>query len=79
MALDGAYWRRHAREPVAFADGVKAMAELGVDLVVEIGPHAVLGPMATLAWPECAFEPGRLWSSGGACQHAAAPEGRHDP
>ncbi len=52
MALDGAYWRRHAREPVAFADGVKAMAELGMDLVVEIGPHAVLGPMATLAWPE---------------------------
>ena len=52
MALDAAYWRRHARQPVAFADGVKAMADLGVDLVVEIGPHAVLGPMATLAWPE---------------------------
>lgn len=28
------------------------MADLGVDLLVEIGPHAVLGPMATLAWPE---------------------------
>ncbi len=54
MALDAAYWRRHAREPVAFASGVRAMAELGVDLVVEIGPHAVLGPMATLAWPESA-------------------------
>ncbi len=52
MALDAAYWRRHARQPVAFADGVKAMADLGVDLVVEIGPHSVLGPMATLAWPE---------------------------
>ena len=51
-ALDASYWRRHAREPVAFASGVRAMAELGVDLVVEIGPHAVLGPMATLAWPE---------------------------
>ena len=54
MALDAAYWRRHARQPVAFADGVKAMADLGVDLVVEIGPHGVLGPMATLAWPESA-------------------------
>ena len=52
MALDAAYWRRHARQPVAFADGVRAMAALGVDLVIEIGPHAVLGPMATLAWPE---------------------------
>ena len=52
MALDAAYWRRHAREPVAFASGVKAMAELGVDLVVEMGPHSVLGPMATMAWPQ---------------------------
>ena len=52
MALDAAYWRRHAREPVAFADGVRALANLGVDLVVEIGPHAVLGPMAARAWPE---------------------------
>ena len=52
MVLDAAYWRRHAREPVAFADGVKTMAEMGVDLIVEIGPHSVLGPMATLAWPD---------------------------
>ena len=50
--LDGAYWRRHAREPVAFARGVSALAELGVDLVVEIGPHSVLAPMAISAWPE---------------------------
>ena len=54
MMLDAAYWRRHAREPVAFASGVRALADLGVDLVVEMGPHAVLGPMATLAWPEAA-------------------------
>ena len=51
-ALDATYWRRHAREPVAFASGVKAMAELGVDLVVEMGPHSVLGPMTTMAWPQ---------------------------
>ena len=51
-ALDGTYWRRHARQPVAFGSGVRTMADLAVDLVVEIGPHAVLGPMATLAWPE---------------------------
>ena len=62
MALDAAYWRRHAREPVAFASGVRTMAELGVDLVVEVGPHAVLGPMATLAWPESA--PGNDGSGG---------------
>ena len=50
--LDGAYWRRHAREPVAFARGVSTLAELGVDLVVEIGPHSVLAAMALSAWPE---------------------------
>ena len=55
--LDGAYWKRHAREPVAFAGGVRTLADLGVDLVVEIGPHSVLAPMAVLAWPESAQTP----------------------
>ncbi|MDE2797260.1 MAG: beta-ketoacyl synthase N-terminal-like domain-containing protein, partial [Gemmatimonadota bacterium] len=49
---DGAYWRRHAREPVAFAQGVKTLADLGVDVVLEIGPRSVLAPMAASAWPE---------------------------
>ena len=57
QALDGTYWRRHAREPVAFARGVGTLAELGVDLVLEIGPHAVLAPMALSAWPESAQTP----------------------
>ena len=52
--LDAAYWRRQAREPVAFRACVETLAELGVDAVVEIGPHAVLGPMTVLAWPESA-------------------------
>ena len=49
---DGAYWRRHAREPVAFAQGVKTLADLGVDVVLEIGPRSVLAPMAASAWPD---------------------------
>ena len=49
---DGAYWRRHAREPVAFAEGVETMADLGVDVVLEIGPRSVLAPMAASSWPE---------------------------
>ena len=49
--LDGGYWRRQAREPVAFAEGVAALAGLGVDLVVEIGPRPVLGPMVEACWP----------------------------
>ena len=50
--LDGSYWRSHARRGVAFAGGVRAMADLGVDLVIEIGPHSLLGPMTALAWPD---------------------------
>ena len=52
--LDAAYWRRQAREPVAFRACIETLAGLGVDAIVEIGPHAVLGPMASLAWPETA-------------------------
>ena len=52
QALDGAYWRRHAREPVAFSQGVRTLADLGVDLVLEVGPRSLLAPMAASAWPE---------------------------
>ena len=50
--LDGAYWRRQMRQPVAFRKAVATLAELGVAAVVEIGPHAVVGPMVALSWPE---------------------------
>ena len=50
-ALDAAYWRRQMRAPVAYRACVEELARMGVDAVVEIGPHAVLGPMTTLAWP----------------------------
>ena len=51
---DSAYWRRHAREKVRFRQAVETLAGLGVDALVEVGPHAVLGPMAVLAWPAAA-------------------------
>jgi len=49
--MDAAYWRRHARAPVAFRASVETLAEMGVDAVVEIGPHAVLGPVVSMIWP----------------------------
>ena len=49
--LDGPYWRRHARETVAFVDGVAALARTGAQMVVEIGPHSVLGPLVETIWP----------------------------
>ena len=51
-APDATYWRRQAREPVAFRACIETLAKFGVDAVVEIGPHAVLGPMLALSWPE---------------------------
>ncbi|HEY7509196.1 MAG TPA: beta-ketoacyl synthase N-terminal-like domain-containing protein, partial [Vicinamibacteria bacterium] len=40
-----AYWRRHLREPVRFADGMAALHRLGCRTFLEIGPHpALLGP-----------------------------------
>ena len=51
-ALDAAYWRRQMRAPVEFRACVETLAGLGVDAVVEIGPHAVLGPMTSLSWPD---------------------------
>ncbi len=51
QAMDGAYWCRQARQPVEFRNSVQALAELGVDAVIEVGPGAVLGPMTVLSWP----------------------------
>ncbi|MCY4647304.1 MAG: SDR family NAD(P)-dependent oxidoreductase [Gammaproteobacteria bacterium] len=60
--LDGSYWKRHARQAVAFASGVRTLADLGVDLVIEIGPRSVLAPMALSAWPASAEAPAALSS-----------------
>jgi acyl transferase domain-containing protein/acyl carrier protein len=45
-APDAAYWRRHAREPVRFADCLGALRSAGVTAVVEVGPHPTLLALA---------------------------------
>ena len=66
--LDGGYWRRQARLPVRFAAGVEALAASEVRVLIEIGPRAVLGPLAAACWPagggEWAPEPVILTSQG---------------
>ncbi|MDE2973398.1 MAG: SDR family NAD(P)-dependent oxidoreductase [Gemmatimonadota bacterium] len=88
--LDGAYWRRHAREAVAFASGIRTLADSGVDVIVEIGPRSVLAPMALAAWPESsrtpsprvlatlAGPPGEGAGEGGGGDFAAAAAGAYE-
>ena len=39
---DAAYWARGIRDPVQFAPAVHALAETGVDIWLELGPHPAL-------------------------------------
>ncbi len=57
--MDGPYWRLHTRSTVKFRDCVETLAaDLGVDAVIELGPHAILvphailGPLVSLNWPQ---------------------------
>ncbi|WP_312033476.1 SDR family NAD(P)-dependent oxidoreductase [Nocardia veterana] len=45
LFADPAYWVRHVRETVRFADGIAAARASGVVRFIEIGPDAVLAPM----------------------------------
>lgn len=40
--MQPAYWRRHAREAVRFADGAQALVRLRPDVCIEVGPHPAL-------------------------------------
>lgn len=57
VKLDGAYWRRHARQPVQFAKSVGTLAGLNCKVLVEIGPQPVLTAAALRAWPDPATAP----------------------
>ena len=52
VKLDGAYWRRHARQPVEFAKSVATLAKLNCKVLLEIGPQPVLTAAALRAWPD---------------------------
>ncbi|MET5013142.1 hypothetical protein AAHH80_39510, partial [Burkholderia pseudomallei] len=55
--LAAEFWVRHLREPVRFADGVRALARDGVALGLEIGPSAMRSRLAPLSAPTLSVEP----------------------
>ena len=57
VKLDGAYWRRHARQPVEFAKSVRTLADLSCKVLLEVGPQPVLTAAALRAWPDPATAP----------------------
>jgi microcystin synthetase protein McyG len=50
-APDAIYWRKHMREPVRFADGVKALHDDGFRIFLEVGPHPTLLALAQQSLP----------------------------
>ena len=50
--LDGACWHRQAGATEAASARVGSLAELGVDLLVEVSPGAALGPQTRHACPK---------------------------
>lgn len=57
VKMDGAYWRRHARQPVEFAKSVRTLADLNCKVLLEVGPRPVLTATALGAWPDPATAP----------------------
>lgn len=51
------YWRRHARKPVRFMDGIKTLVHQGCRLFIEIGPKPVLLNMGR----RCTMHEGLHW------------------
>jgi acyl transferase domain-containing protein len=49
---DPRYWRRHAREPVRFAEGIRTLHARGIRQFVEIGPHTTASGMAAGSLPD---------------------------
>lgn len=50
-ALDARYWRRHAREPVEFAAGMRTLYDAGCRIFLEMGPSPILTGMGKACTP----------------------------
>jgi acyl transferase domain-containing protein len=50
--LDASYWRRQAREAVQFSAGMQTLAEQGYEILLEVGPNAILSNMGKHCLPD---------------------------
>ena len=48
--LDGQYWADHIRSAVTYSPSLETLSEQGCDVLLEIGPKAVLTRMAAAKW-----------------------------
>ena len=62
IGIDAQYWRRHARQPVRFADSVQTLAGLDCGLLIELGPQPILTAAAVRSWPDATSTPGAIVS-----------------
>jgi len=49
---DASYWRNHIRGEVKFSAGMQSLANLGIDVFIEIGPAPVLSGMGKRCLPD---------------------------
>jgi acyl transferase domain-containing protein len=54
-APDAGYWRRHLREPVRFAQGLRWLHGQGFTQFIEVGPHPTLSALAERSLPQARF------------------------
>ena len=52
--VDADYWQQQVQYQVACAESALALADLGVDMVIEIGPQPDLGRKLASSWPAVA-------------------------
>nr|WP_228038135.1 type I polyketide synthase [Nodosilinea sp. LEGE 06152] len=57
LPMDARYWRRHARQPVRFADAIATLHAAGHTLFLEVGPHPVLSAMGK----RCVAQSNHTW------------------
>lgn len=51
QATSPAYWARHLREPVRFADGMRTLSSIGNPILLEVGPGHTLTSLVSRADP----------------------------